>query len=151
MPAGVVDRFERLAEVAGERVGGGDNVRPGLDLHGAVAAGGPYELADGPAGVAFDPAADRERGEDDGQVGFDRVPGPVVQWAGPAGRFWPSGSFSQRRVFSGALRANSEVSEFRWATRYDVRSMVSEAFAIRALDALSQATTLLFASTMAYT
>ena len=78
MPAGVVDRFEWLTEVAGERVGGGDDVRPGLDLHGAVAAGGPYELADGPAGVAFDPAADRERGEDDGQVGFDRVPGAVV-------------------------------------------------------------------------
>ena len=48
------------------------------DLDGAVAAGGLDELADGPAGLVFDPAADRERGEDDGQVRFDRV--PLVRW-----------------------------------------------------------------------
>jgi len=45
----------------------------GLDLEGAVAAGGLAELADGPAGLVLDPAADRQCGEDDGQVGLDRV------------------------------------------------------------------------------
>jgi hypothetical protein len=53
-------------------------VRAGLDLDGAVAAGGLDGLADGPAGLLLDPPADRERGEDDGQVGFDRVAQMVV-------------------------------------------------------------------------
>jgi hypothetical protein len=63
-------------------VGGGDGVLAGLDLDGAVAAGGLDELADGPAGLVLDPAADRQGGEHDGQVGFDRVAQVVVNRAG---------------------------------------------------------------------
>ena len=81
-PAGVADRFEGVAEVVGERVGGGDGVRAGLDFDGAVAAGGPDEFADGPAGLVLDPAADRQGGEDDGQVSFDRVAQVVVDGPG---------------------------------------------------------------------
>lgn len=44
-PAGVVDRFEGLAQVVGERVRGGDDVVAGLGLDGAVAAGGLDEFA----------------------------------------------------------------------------------------------------------
>lgn len=43
--AGAVDRFEGLAEVAGERAGGGDGAGAGLDPDGAVAAGGGDEFA----------------------------------------------------------------------------------------------------------
>lgn len=39
-------------------------------------------FADGPAGDVFDPPADRQRGEHDGQVGLDGVPGPVVDRPG---------------------------------------------------------------------
>jgi len=80
--AGLADRMEGLAQVVGEGVGGGDGVRPGLDLDGAVAAGGLDEFADGPAGLVLDPAADRQGGEDDGQVCFDRVSGAVVDGPG---------------------------------------------------------------------
>jgi hypothetical protein len=45
----------------------------GLDLDGAVTAGGGDELPYGPAGLVLDPAADGQGGEDDGQVGLDRV------------------------------------------------------------------------------
>ena len=55
---------------------------PGLDLDGAVAAGGLDEFADGPAGLVLDPAADRHGGEDDGQVGFDGVALVVVDGPG---------------------------------------------------------------------
>ena len=72
-PAGAWIAVEGLAEVVGEGVGGGDGVLAGLDLDGAVAAGGPDELPDGPAGLVLDPAADGQGGEHDGQVGFDRV------------------------------------------------------------------------------
>jgi hypothetical protein len=44
--AGPVDGVEGLAEVVGEGVGGGDGVLAGLDLNGAVAAGGLYEFPD---------------------------------------------------------------------------------------------------------
>jgi len=44
--AGPGDRFEGLAEVGGDGVGGGDGVRAGLDLDGAVAPGSVDELAD---------------------------------------------------------------------------------------------------------
>jgi len=50
----------------------------GLDPNGAVAAGGADELADRPAGLDLDPAADRDGGEHDGQVGFDRVASAVA-------------------------------------------------------------------------
>jgi hypothetical protein len=35
-----VDRFDGVAEVCGQRVGGGDDVVACLDLNGALAAGG---------------------------------------------------------------------------------------------------------------
>jgi len=41
------------------------------------------------------------------------------------------------RTVSGSLSTNSEVTDFRWATLADVTTMVSEAFAIRVLDALN--------------
>jgi hypothetical protein len=80
--AGLIDRFDGLAEVAGEGISGDNSVWAGLDLDGAVAAGGLDELADGPAGLVLDPPADRERREHDGQVRFDRVPGAVVDGPG---------------------------------------------------------------------
>ncbi len=42
----VVDRIDGLAQVVGDGVGGGDGVRSGLDLDGAVAAGCLDESAD---------------------------------------------------------------------------------------------------------
>jgi hypothetical protein len=45
-PVGVVDRFDGLAKVVGQRVGGGDDVRARLDVDGAVAASGADELAE---------------------------------------------------------------------------------------------------------
>jgi hypothetical protein len=44
--AGVVDHGEGVAEVVGQGVGGGDGVRAGLDLDGAVTARGLDELPD---------------------------------------------------------------------------------------------------------
>src|SRR5215471_21796475 len=44
--AGAVDGVEGLAEVAGQRVRSGDRVLSGLDLNGAVAAGGLDEFPD---------------------------------------------------------------------------------------------------------
>ena len=41
-----VDGVEGLTEIVGERVGGGDGLPTGLDLDGAVAAGGADELPD---------------------------------------------------------------------------------------------------------
>src|SRR5215467_11108675 len=73
-----VDLVESDLEVAGEWVGCGDDVRPGLDLDRAGAACGLDEHTDGPAGLAFDPPAGRQGGEHDGQVGFDRVAQVVV-------------------------------------------------------------------------
>ena len=49
-----------------------------LDLDPPVSAGSLDELGDRPVGLVLDPAADRERGEDDGQVGFARVAVAVV-------------------------------------------------------------------------
>lgn len=45
-PAGAVDRFEGLTAFIEEGVGGGDGVRPGLDLDGSVAACDLDEFAD---------------------------------------------------------------------------------------------------------
>jgi hypothetical protein len=42
------------------------------------------------------------------------------------------------RALGGELSSNSEVSDFRWATSEEVRSMAAEVFAIRILDALGQ-------------
>jgi hypothetical protein len=77
-----VNLAEGCPEVGGQRVGGGDGMPSGLDLEGAVAAGGLDELADGPAGLVLDPAADRQGREDDGQVGLDRVAEVVVDGPG---------------------------------------------------------------------
>ena len=49
--AGAGDGFEGLAEVVGQGVGGGDALPSGLDLDGAIAAGGLHELPDRPAGL----------------------------------------------------------------------------------------------------
>ena len=76
------DGFEGLAEVVGEGVGGGDGLPSGLDLDGAVAAGGLDEFPDRPAGLCFDPAADGEGGEHDRQVGLDGVALAVVDRPG---------------------------------------------------------------------
>jgi ADP-ribose pyrophosphatase YjhB (NUDIX family) len=43
------------------------------------------------------------------------------------------------RVIGGELTTNEEVCAFRWATRDEVRSFLSEAYAVRVLDALDQA------------
>ena len=67
----MVDAVEGVAEVIGQRVGCGDGVVAGLDLDGPAAAGGADEFPDRPARLRFDPAADREGGEHDGQVGFE--------------------------------------------------------------------------------
>jgi len=57
----------------------------GLDLDGVVAAGDLDELADGPAGLVLDPAADCARRDDDGQIGLDRVAQAVVDRQGRPG------------------------------------------------------------------
>jgi hypothetical protein len=67
---------------SGERVGGGDGLPSGLDLDGAVAAGGLDEFPDGPACLGLDPAADGERGEDDGEVSLDGVALAVINGPG---------------------------------------------------------------------
>jgi hypothetical protein len=54
-----VDAVEGLTEVGGQGVGGGDGVVAGLDFDRAVAAGGADGLADRPARLVLDPAADR--------------------------------------------------------------------------------------------
>jgi hypothetical protein len=77
-----VDGVEGLAEVVGNRVGSGDGLASGLDLYGAVAAGGLDEFPDGSAGSRFDPAADGEGCEDDGEVGLDGVALAVVDRPG---------------------------------------------------------------------
>ena len=77
-----VNLVEGYSEVGGQGGGGGDGVLAGLDLDCAVAAGCLDELADGPAGLVLDPAADRQCREDDGQVGLDRVAQVVVDRAG---------------------------------------------------------------------
>jgi hypothetical protein len=77
-----VNLVEGDPEVGGEGIGGGDGMPSGLDLEGAVSAGGLGEFADGPAGLVLDPAADRQGREDDGQVGLDRVALVVVDGPG---------------------------------------------------------------------
>jgi hypothetical protein len=59
----VVDAAEGLVDVSGQRVGGGDLLVSGLDLDGAVAAGGADEFPDGPGAPVLDPAADGQGGE----------------------------------------------------------------------------------------
>jgi hypothetical protein len=77
-----VDLVEGCLEVGGQGVGGGVGARVGLDLDGAVEAGGLDEFADGPAGLVLDPAADRQCREDEGLAGLDRVAEMVVDRAG---------------------------------------------------------------------
>ena len=73
-----VDGFEGLAQVVGERIGGHDRLPSGLDLYGAVSAGGFDEFPDGPAGSCLDPAADGEGCEHHREVGPDGVALAVV-------------------------------------------------------------------------
>jgi hypothetical protein len=63
--------FQGVAEVVGQGVSGGDGLPSGLDLDGAVAVGGLDEFPDRPACLCFDPPADGQRGEHDGQVRLD--------------------------------------------------------------------------------
>src|SRR3954465_9997502 len=65
------------------RDGGG----AGLDLGGAVAAGGADELLDRPAGRVLDEAGDGQGGEHDREVGLDRVTLVVVDRSGGQGGF----------------------------------------------------------------
>jgi hypothetical protein len=44
--AGAADGVEGLAEIVGERIGGGDDVLAGLNLNGAVTACGLHEFPD---------------------------------------------------------------------------------------------------------
>jgi hypothetical protein len=83
VPSGIaVDAVEGFMEVVGQGVGGGDDVVTGLDLDGAVAAGGADELADRSACPVFGRAADGQGGEPDREVGFDGVPLVVVDRPG---------------------------------------------------------------------
>ncbi len=41
------------------------------------------------------------------------------------------------KITGGTLTANDEAAAFRWATENEVRQLLSEAYAIRILDALS--------------
>jgi hypothetical protein len=77
-----VDGVDGFAQVGGDRVGGGDGMRAGLDLDRAIAAGCFHELADGPAGVLLDPAADGQGGEDDGEMSLDGVAQVVLDGPG---------------------------------------------------------------------
>jgi RHS repeat-associated protein len=97
-------------------------VGAGLDLDGAVAAGGTDELLDRPAGPVFDPAADGEGGEHDGQVGLDRFALTVVDRAGLQVVFGHSERFfnleqpvvgvdHELRGDRGAVRARGEVGD----------------------------------------
>ena len=113
---GVVDLGESLAEV-GDRAGGSHDVGAGLDLDGLAAAGGLDELADGPAGLVLDEAADGQGGEDDGQVGFDGVALAASPWSrsdGPA-RCWHN---------STASAVNSGVNERRRRGFFPMLSMI---------------------------
>ena len=75
------DGFEGLAEVAGERIGGRDPLPSGLDLDGAVAAGGLDKFPDWPACLCLDPPSGRQGCEDDGEVGLDGVASAVLDRA----------------------------------------------------------------------
>ena len=56
----------------------GEEVSAGADLDRAVAAGGANEFLDRPAGAVLDEPGDGQRGEHDGEVGFDGVAFVVV-------------------------------------------------------------------------
>jgi len=45
------------------------------------------------------------------------------------------------RILAGQLTPNDEVTEFQWATVDEVTHLVSEAYAVRVLDALNENTT----------
>jgi hypothetical protein len=73
-----VDLGQRVAEVVGQWVGGGEGLASGFDLHGAVAAGGADEFLDAPVGLVLDVVADGPCGKHDSQVDIDRFAGVVV-------------------------------------------------------------------------
>jgi hypothetical protein len=56
---GAADLGQRVAEVVGLWVGGGEGLASGFDLHGAVAAGGADEFLDAPAGARCGPGMAR--------------------------------------------------------------------------------------------
>ena len=53
-----------------------------MDVDGAVAAGGVYELLDRPAGAVFEESAHGERGEHDREMRVDRLAFVVVYQSG---------------------------------------------------------------------
>src|SRR5690349_12771926 len=76
------DVRERVSEVVGDGVGGGDELLACADLNGAVAAGGAHEAADRPAGAVLDELAHGERGEHDREARVDGLALVVVDRAG---------------------------------------------------------------------
>lgn len=93
-----VDGAECLAQVVREWVGGGDGLPSGLDLNGAVAAGGLDEFPDRPAGLCLGPAADGKGGEHFTPGMNDRPPASTAFWLAseimpgcsrPRARGWP--------------------------------------------------------------
>ena len=67
----LVDRGERLADVVGRGVFGGQGVASGVDLDGSVAAEGADEFLDRPSSPGFDAVGDCQCSEHHGEVGVD--------------------------------------------------------------------------------
>jgi hypothetical protein len=68
---GAVDVGERVAQVIGQWVGGGQYLSSGPDLHGSVAACRAHELLDAPRGFVLDSVGYTQLREDDRQVGLE--------------------------------------------------------------------------------
>jgi hypothetical protein len=77
------------------------DVVAGLDRDAAVAAQSLHEFFDAPSGLAFEPSADREGGEHDGEVGFDGVAFVVVDGPGSQVGSWTCGSSSRSATAGG--------------------------------------------------
>jgi hypothetical protein len=77
-----VDPVEDGADVVGQGVFGGDDLVPGLDVDGVVAAQRRDQLLGGSPSLSLEPSGDGEGGEHHGEVGLDGValdrPGPKI-------------------------------------------------------------------------
>src|SRR5215211_9142682 len=78
----VLDGADGGSGVIVEGCSGVEDVVAGLDGDAAVAAQGLHEFPDRPAGLAFEPVADGEGGNHDGEVGLDGVAFVVVDRPG---------------------------------------------------------------------